>query len=276
MVRRSLVVILPLVVGCGTGSPGRARAFVTGGVTDTTHDEVVALALSGGSLCSGVVIAPRVILTAAHCLRGRTAADVTVDFGADLTAPTAQRSVAATQVYPGATGTDADATGGVDLAALFLAADAPAAPAMLHLDPLPADLRFTDVTIVGYGDDGPTGTGSGTRRAATTPIESQCDRLLGLGDDVHNSCTGDSGGPLYLGAEVIALVSYGSQGCQARSFHTRLDVHRAWIESVLDGVPDASCPTCVGPDPTCTVAAPDAGTSGGGGDGCAIWAPGRR
>ena len=68
---------LALVVGCG-GSPlervGSGSSAIVGGEEDPGDPAVVAIyaaSSAGSALCTGEVIAPRVVLTAAHCIPDR-------------------------------------------------------------------------------------------------------------------------------------------------------------------------------------------------------------
>src|ERR1700761_8838282 len=80
-VRRSALVLMLAVGGCvgapttttvGTGVTGQA---IIGGAADTGDPAVVLIYLnqpgvSDGELCTGEVISPHVVLTAAHCAGG--------------------------------------------------------------------------------------------------------------------------------------------------------------------------------------------------------------
>src|SRR6185312_7004237 len=77
------------------------------------------------AFCSGVLVAPRVVITAAHCLdQAAPRGDLEVAFGASADGATAVIAVADAQMYSGYD----PSTGDGDVAALLLADDAPVAP----------------------------------------------------------------------------------------------------------------------------------------------------
>src|ERR1700733_10408468 len=73
--KRSVTAPLALAVAlgaCSSGSPAETTAQVAtaivGGQDDTGDSGVVALLRGGALVCTGVLIAPHVVLTAAHCV----------------------------------------------------------------------------------------------------------------------------------------------------------------------------------------------------------------
>src|SRR4051794_24081895 len=94
MVRATLFSLL-LAAGCGaaTGAPGVLEAEIIGGTSDANDNAVVLLYMTvpgqaGGAICTGEVISPHVVLTAAHCTGGEdptiTNATYRVYVGADF------------------------------------------------------------------------------------------------------------------------------------------------------------------------------------------------
>jgi hypothetical protein len=110
---------------------------------------VVSIENSLGELCSGVIVGPDLVLTAAHCVIDRAAYRVT----ALTRAFRPQRfNVAALAIHPTfVAGTTPRTQPGIDLAVVKL--DRPLGPDFLALDP--AQARRIDVgdgvTIAGYG-----------------------------------------------------------------------------------------------------------------------------
>ncbi len=251
--RRATLVSLAALVGCSPSAvepTAESAQPIVGGAVDRTTTSVVSVHREGATeLCTGVVVAPRVVLTAGHCVwaPGR----YTVGFGDDGRAPEAQIEVTRVALYPTATSTESDLAGGIDLAALELASDAAVPPMPVRSAPLPGELLGARVDVIGVGRSGLSSPTSSPRARVSTTVSRVCSRLLRLGDGTANACDGDSGGAVLYGGELAALVSFGLGGCNTPSSHTRLDAHRPWLERVLARRFDEACPECVGPDPGC-------------------------
>jgi hypothetical protein len=170
---------------------------------------------------------------------------------------------------------------------VYLATPLSLTPIALNTDATDAELTGADVTLIGYGVSSTTdSTQVGVRRDVLVAVSTVCSRLLTLGDEDANECSGDSGGAVLLGGALVAVVSSGSLDCTAPSNQTRLGAHAPWLEAVLHGDAGAACPECVEPDPSCAAlvegesavedagtpaASPDAGAAGGSrSGGCAV------
>ena len=215
---------------------------------------VVSIESSTGELCSGVVVAPDLVLTAAHCMTDRAAYRVT----ALNRAFRQQRfNVAALAVHPTfVPGTTPRTQPGIDLAILKL--DRPLGPEFLALDPTQAGrIDVGDgVTIAGFGV-----LSERVRRTARTlrqtnlvslgPIE-VANRVLIVVDRNRlaetagaGACRGDSGGPI-LAATQTGYLLYGitswSSGplrsrqpsaCGGLTAVTPIAEHLGWISSSM-------------------------------------------
>src|SRR5262245_42956304 len=84
--RRAALFAAAIACGLGCGLPatratGQSVDGIVAGADDDGDTAVVGIAAEGTILCTGTVIADRVIVTAAHCLRNKAARDVRVLFG---------------------------------------------------------------------------------------------------------------------------------------------------------------------------------------------------
>jgi hypothetical protein len=224
-----------------------AYAVVGGGVptTDGVGRSVVTIVGSRGNFCTGALIAPKVVLTAAHCVQPGADYKI-VEYGADRQ-PKLQdvRSVAIHPAFKMDAMLAHRAT--ADVALLQLAAPAMAkTPSLLGMPDIPIVVgsRFTiagiGVTVRGDGKSG------GTIRVAGLVATGKPGTLqIRLVDPVGQgtregmgACTGDSGGPVFEdkpgGPIIIGVVSWstgpnGSAGCGGMTGVTPLTLYRDWL-----------------------------------------------
>jgi MYXO-CTERM domain-containing protein len=197
-----------------------------------------------GFFCSGTLVAPRVILTARHCVR---------DEEGDLSLFTpGSHKVSFHTGWPGDPSVFVDTTGfdampgiqndfGTDIALLYLAADAPA-----NIKPIPVSsyasalFQGQALRLVGYGITVHEGTDYGVKRAGSTKVTVLETEILHHLLDPSGTCEGDSGGPqlVKLGnVEVVAAVtSYGNVGCQTDHGAVRTDAHLDFLMQHYDAV----------------------------------------
>jgi len=224
-----------------------AHAIVGGGApsTEGVGRSVVTIVGSRGNFCTGVLIAPKVVLSAAHCVQPGADYKI-VDYGADRQ-PKLQdvRNVAIHPAFKMEAMTAHRAT--ADVALLQLAAPAAGkAPSALGMPNIPilAGSRFTiagiGVTVRGDGKSG------GAIRVAGLVATGKPGALqirlvdpVGQGTrDGLGACTGDSGGPVFEdrpgGPVIIGIISWSTApndaaGCGGMTGVTPLTIYRDWI-----------------------------------------------
>jgi len=247
-----------LVAACDGGARrGVAAQPIINGVDDAGDPAVVLLAfgVADGSampLCSGEVVSPHVILTAAHCIDPGalgTTAPIEVFTGATLDASatrdqflvTSERHVIPTFGYNPDTGGDAD-----DLGLLVLRDATTIAPIPFNHFALARGFDGQIGRIVGYGlttaSDNALIT-AGTRRQAPTALFAvNEDDTLTLYDKSHSICNGDSGGPAFFmfdGSEQIGGISrevYAGCPVDEGATDTRTDAWADFIDAHIAAV----------------------------------------
>jgi secreted trypsin-like serine protease len=227
-------------------------AAVVGGSPDTEHP-YVGVVVDQTSVCSGTLIAPRLMLTAGHCFPN--GGNVFVSFAQHPSNLSTTGIPGVVHVDPQYCGGCSNGTNGVqshDLAVVVLATAQPGPYAVLPglnlADSLPA---HQSVTLVGYGAQGFDGGGKkaqpidlhlryhGDATLATSGGKLG-DSFIKLSASNGNAtpCFGDSGGPALLAGTqiVVGIVSWarGSVGCDGTSFAYRVDTADAlgFIRSV--------------------------------------------
>lgn len=234
-----------VLVSAGAGAPATAHAVVGGqdGGDGAARAAIMVLNSRGG-VCSGIVVVPDVVLTAAHCVAGRD--QIRIHYRGPDRQPVLLEP-AARVTHPGyVANAVASRRPSVDLALVRLPAPLPGAFATARLsDAVPR--REAPVSLGGYGVAQPgDARSSGTfRTAALTVVEPYGpSRILLWASDPRKAgagaCEGDSGGPMSDPAGLVVAVSgwasgRGGRGCGEITQGVLVGPQRSWIDATLAG-----------------------------------------
>lgn len=225
----------------------RAASEIRDGTPTTADHAVAALVLRRlacgvappAAYCTGTLIAPRVLLTAAHCLEERRPGDLGVFFGVDTAGVGSTVAVVAAHVHPGFD----PATGAHDLALLVLETPSAVTPVVIAHAPPPSTFVGSTVRVVGFGLD-ETGA-TGRERTGTAKVSALDGSAFRYVPDPSNTCGGDSGGPVFFddgaGEKLIGVTRSGDADCVQFGTALRVDdVLDDFIAPVLAGVASTS------------------------------------
>jgi hypothetical protein len=207
---------------------------IIGGTNDADDPAVVAVKMPVfGAYCSGSLVAPRLVLTAGHCLDEKPSSIV---IGESESSESSVK-VVSTSAHPKYTAEGAD----FDLAVLVLEHDAPGVtPLVTNHRALDIAIVGKDVRHVGFGTDREGNLlGIGDKHTITYPVTTIDATKVYSGSNGKNTCDGDSGGPaLFTGDDgierIIAVVSNGPS-CHEVGWDIRLDHPEvvAWLDPLI-------------------------------------------
>jgi secreted trypsin-like serine protease len=257
MSHTSLCLVLAALSLCscaahGEDDLGRVERAVVNGTAD--QDDPAALAILHRlpkdhapprlAFCSGALLAPNVVLTAAHCVADEHDGPYDVFFGAQVAAGGVVIPVEAVLVH---SAYDA-ATHRFDAALLRLASDSTSSP--YRLEPNVAGLlEIGDyVRAVGFGVDDALDGFPETKRSGAMAIAEVEEDIFSSSPAPAMTCTGDSGGPVLAtdrGGEerLVGLTVFGDAGCKEQAINQRIDALNEFIVPFIERAraPRAGC-----------------------------------
>lgn len=233
--------ILPLVAGSALLLLGASTALAdtaapVGGTAIFEGESVqacgwpTAVAVTGnGSLCTGTLIHPRVVVYAAHCGGGRK----TIRFSETSGGGGGGASVPADCVTnPSYAGTASDQANDHAFCVLDAEVNLPLTPVVMGCETSILQ-SGTEVALVGFGNNSSNETGAGRKRWRMSSILDVFPEVIRFPSP--SVCSGDSGGPAFVrypdgGWRVFGIASTVSGGCGGSGTHARIDTVIPWIE----------------------------------------------
>jgi MYXO-CTERM domain-containing protein len=248
-----------LATACAPSEPPREDAAL--GATEqpvylgepaSGDDAVVALTHWGQSFCSGTLITPTVVLTAAHCVPQNIGTDIKVFFGPDTDEEGTFVKATETWAHPGWS----DNSLYFDVGLVRLAEPGPVEPMPWH-ESGDIFVEYEPVRIVGFGITGEDQGGGGLKREGSAVIDEFDAHVLTLAGSPSGTCSGDSGGATIMDIEgQDTLVGVHSRAdCWGVSIEMRTD---KYASDINDFIGDPECEengqcalSCPFPDPDC-------------------------
>ncbi len=209
---------------------GTSRQRIIGGAFDPGDPAVVGIVLGGHLGCTGTLVAPTVVLTAAHCFE-HDAVDG-VYFGSEPGRDGTRAEVLATEAHP-----EFDhATARHDIAVVILREPSPVPPVPLRWT---APEVGTQGRAVGFGatrTDAPASKHTG--EVVVTRVTPSAIRVE---PSPAMPCAGDSGGPVLAGAQgneaLFGVISNGDATCSAFVMLEPLSANRTFLAPYLAEAP---------------------------------------
>jgi V8-like Glu-specific endopeptidase len=197
---------------------------------ELTNDFPATAALMGDGMafCTGTLVAPRLVVTAAHCLEEGDPESIYFgsEPGSGGTVVGVQSSIGHPQYV--------ESGGYVGDIGVVVLSESPFGVEPVPLSPRNADdLNGATITYVGYGDTQGTG-GEGYKKKANGHITDLFDDVIEVQPEDGSACYGDSGGGVYHEDNgvltVLGVVSFGyTDDCMDPGGNTRTDIYVDWI-----------------------------------------------
>jgi hypothetical protein len=208
---------------------GQHQSNITNATNDDADLGVVALMQGTNVVCTGTLVAPRVLVTAAHCVQS----DIWPDafFGAVPGQGGARIALADVRRHPAFD----PATLANDVAVAVLAEPPPlgATPWPMPAPPLDGSAQGLALRLVGFGRTSPTDTSPPRKRSGAATLTSLLATEIQFAPSPSQTCDGDSGGPAFAtvgGVEfLVGVTSSGDPMCSQQARDMRSDAYTAFI-----------------------------------------------
>ena len=243
-----------LLAGCVT-TTGTTEQAIVAGTVDDADDAVVALverpvcSTAFTVTCSGTLLAPQVVLTAAHCVAPGSTPEVHIGSPVGSGQFIAVQSAIRDPAYD-------DTMHSHDLAILQLYEPASARPIALPTATLDASYIGATARVVGFGVDAAGAIADGQRRQGMMQIASVDANTFTAMPMPSNTCGGDSGGPVFVtaggGEQLLGVTVAGDATCSTNAIDGRVDISVAdfvkpYVDMPVPSMPPPTPPPCMTP-----------------------------
>lgn len=189
--------------------------------------------------CSGVLVGPRLVVTAAHCIERARPDTIEVFVGHDVQGDGTFLGVSALRTDPGYD----PMTGEHDIALVFLAEPSSVAPYALPTIALDTLAPGTPLRAVGFGVTARLAQDAGIKREGTLALGAVRAGSFDATPAPSLTCDIDSGGPLFAmldGVEqLVGITVSGDVACETTAFQVRVDAVAAYIAPAIDAANNA-------------------------------------
>ncbi|OAH09384.1 S1 family peptidase [Streptomyces jeddahensis] len=239
-------------VALGAPTAVAAPQPIVGGTTTTASAYPYVMQITNASqsqFCGGTLVSATKVVTAAHCVDGRTTSNTKVVGGRTYRNGTngTVASVSRIWIHPDYT----SAEQGDDVAVLTLSTSMPYTPiGYVSSSDTGVYAAGTTARILGWGTTSSGGSSSNQLRTATVPTVSNttCSSAYGSSyiasdmvcagyeDGGVDTCQGDSGGPLVIGGRLAGITSWG-YGCADAEYpgvYTRLTTFSSLVTAQIN------------------------------------------
>ncbi|MCA9617738.1 MAG: trypsin-like serine protease [Myxococcales bacterium] len=269
-----LLALVPALVACsdadvdGVGEEAMAsdEAAIVGGSIDNGDPAVVALTVQGQAFCTGTLVTPTVVVSAAHCIHPDIGVSpptaISVYFGTGTSGGTLIPVVEG-QYHPSWSLNGGN--GDNDISVLRLAQAAPTTPIPMMTGSLTQSFVGQTVRMIGFGITQAGGQDSGIKRQTTIVVGELYPKQWAFPENGTGTCNGDSGGTALanFGQGEVLVGIHTLSDCTNYGVDERIDVHRtSFIDPFIGNEPQPTCAAdglcaanCGEPDPDCPCAA---------------------
>ncbi len=222
----ALMILLAASCGPDAAVQHALRSAITNGTLDESDLGVLLPVFESTSFCTATLVAPTVVVTAAHCSQD-SAPYPRVQVASREDAPLDVVDVVDTVRHPASGGAGFDS----DVAVWTLArAPSSATPWPMLRSPMTSSWVGQTVRVVGFGTTG-AGGDRGVKREGTATIRAVEGDRFELIPTPSQPCIGDSGGPVFATFDqgdgpvefLVGIVSHGDRECAAFSRAMRVD-----------------------------------------------------